>query len=615
MPDRQCILCFSTIDWDFIWQGHQEIMSSLARQGHRVLFVENTGVRGPRLRDLARIRHRYRKWQSSTHGFWQVEENLHVYSPLILPFPYSRLARWINRCRMSSALKRWMLATDFYTPVCWTFLPTPLTLDILHRIPHRLLIYYCIDSFANSTPAAGRIVPSEEMLFREADLVFVTSEPLFQRAARFNRAVHLFPFGVSFETFLKTGDDPDGMPKELARIPPPRIGYVGGVHQWVDQELLVQAARRHPGYAFVLIGPLQVPAQRLKNEPNIHLLGQRPHAQLPRYIKHFDVGIIPYRLTDYTHHVYPTKLNEYHALGVPVVSTPLAEVVTFNQQNGALVQIGKSPEEFCQAIQAALRNEPGTRRSERVRSAQANAWSRKIDQMQQLIREAIAKKEAAGPKPWATRLREAFGIRPRWVTRWALGMGLATVMVFKTPLVWFLAEPLRVRPEIRPADAVVVFGGGVGESGEAGESYQERVQQAVHLHQAGMAPQLVMISGNTWTFNEVDVMRALAKDLGVSSESILTEQRVSNTSDYIRQVGRIAKEEGWDTILLVTSPYHSRRALLTFRKQTPTLTVLPACSPTSRYYARPEWGITTGQLKSLLHEALGIVFYWWRGWI
>jgi hypothetical protein len=48
------VICISSIDWDFIWQGHQEIMSTLAAQGHRVLFVENTGVRAPKLRDMPR---------------------------------------------------------------------------------------------------------------------------------------------------------------------------------------------------------------------------------------------------------------------------------------------------------------------------------------------------------------------------------------------------------------------------------------------------------------------------------------------------------------------------------------------------------------------------------
>jgi len=87
--ERLDILCLSSIDWDFVWQGHQEIMTTLARQGHRVLFVENTGVRGPRLGDLSRIQHRLGKWRTSVRGFWQVEPNLYVFSPLVLPFPYA----------------------------------------------------------------------------------------------------------------------------------------------------------------------------------------------------------------------------------------------------------------------------------------------------------------------------------------------------------------------------------------------------------------------------------------------------------------------------------------------------------------------------------------------
>ena len=54
MSRQSDILCISSIDWDFIWQGHQEIMSALAAEGHRVLFLENTGVRAPNVRDFAR---------------------------------------------------------------------------------------------------------------------------------------------------------------------------------------------------------------------------------------------------------------------------------------------------------------------------------------------------------------------------------------------------------------------------------------------------------------------------------------------------------------------------------------------------------------------------------
>ena len=71
MLTKRDILCISSIDWDFIWQGHQEIMSTLARQGNRVLFVENTGVRAPRLKDLPRLVKRIRNWRRGVKGFRQ----------------------------------------------------------------------------------------------------------------------------------------------------------------------------------------------------------------------------------------------------------------------------------------------------------------------------------------------------------------------------------------------------------------------------------------------------------------------------------------------------------------------------------------------------------------
>src|SRR5439155_1646090 len=127
------ILCISSIDWDFIWQGHQEIMSTLAAEGHRVVFLENTGVRAPKVRDL----------------------------------PPSSLA-------------------------------------------------------------ARKIVPSEQRLFREADLVFVTSEALRRRAALFSSRVHLFPFGVSFDRFDEVRGRTEPVPGDLASLPRPIVGYVGG---------------------------------------------------------------------------------------------------------------------------------------------------------------------------------------------------------------------------------------------------------------------------------------------------------------------------------------------------------------------------------------------------
>src|SRR5262245_40564886 len=176
------LVCISSIDWDTHWQIHQQIASSLVAAGHRVLFIENTGVRSPSVSDLSRIRQRVRNWWRSTKGFREVRPGLFVYSPMFVPFPYSAMARWVNRTVLFRGLRRWMAATEFHRPIVWTFLPTPLAQDLIREMEPSLTVYYCADDFASTSAAARRVTSSEALLFRRADLVFVTSERLFEKA-------------------------------------------------------------------------------------------------------------------------------------------------------------------------------------------------------------------------------------------------------------------------------------------------------------------------------------------------------------------------------------------------------------------------------------------------
>jgi hypothetical protein len=218
MITGQNILCISSIDWDFIWQGHQQIMATLAANGNRVLFVENTGVRPLRVRDIPRLRNRIRNRWRGTKGFREERKGLFVFSPVLVPFPYSRMARWFNRTIMLRALRRWMRAIDFHAPIAWTFLPTPLARDLMRELDPRLTVYYCIDDLGSSSHAARKITRTENQVFAEANLVFVTSEKLRERAARFNNHVHFFPFGVDYEEFERVRIASDEVPDELRAL-------------------------------------------------------------------------------------------------------------------------------------------------------------------------------------------------------------------------------------------------------------------------------------------------------------------------------------------------------------------------------------------------------------
>ena len=610
LPD---ILCISSIDWDFIWQGHQEIMSTLAAEGHRVVFLENTGVRAPKVRDLPRVRQRIRNWWRGTKGFREERPNLFVYSPLVLPFPYSRVARWINRFLLMRSLRRWMRATGFYRPIAWTFLPTPLALDLLREIDPQLTIYYCIDDLASSSLAARRIVPSEQRLFREADLVFVTSEALRRRAARFSSRVHLFPFGVSFERFDQVRGHDEPPPDDLASLPRPIVGYVGGLHQWVDQELIAATASQMPEASFAIIGPLQTDVSTLERCSNVKLFGQRPHPELPRYVKGFDVGIVPYKLTDYTANVYPTKLNKYLVMGIPVVATDLAEIRRFNAEHGGIVAVAADANGFASAVRAALVPTPAATVDQRVAVAHANSWHSRIAAMKRLIDEGLERRSSNGQR-WEEKLRRVYRRTRTRIAQVVLGVAALYLLLFNTNLVWWAAAPLVRSVPPGPADAIVVFAGGVGESGRAGGGAQERIAQAVDLFKSGYAPVMILSSGYVYSFKEAEVMRALAVDQSVPASAIVLERRAANTYQNVTFVDEILREHGWRRVLLVSSPYHMRRALLVWRKQAPEVTVLPSPVAQSQFYEHTR-GATLEQLRGILQEYVAILAYWRRGWI
>ena len=607
------ILCISSIDWDFIWQGHQEIMAALAEAGHRVLFVENTGVRAPRIRDLPRIRQRIRNWWRGTMGFRQERPNLFVYSPIVLPFPYSTLVRRVNRVPMLRAIRRWMRATGFARPIVWTFLPTPLGRDLVRELDPTLTIYYCIDDLASSSRAARRIAKSEAWFLRTADLVFVTSSRLQERAARLSGRVHLFPFGVNYRRFEHVRNGPDDVPVELAGLPRPVVGYVGGVHQWLDQDLLAEVSGAMPDVSFVLIGPGQTDLSRLARSPNVHWLGARPHPDLPRHIKAFDVGLVPYRVSDYTASVYPTKLNEYLAMGIPVVATDLPEIRRFNSEHGDVVTVAPDAERFVEAIRAAIAERSPVLRARRIDAARENSWESRIASMWKLIEGALAERETAGRR-WEERLRRLYGAARRRTAKAVAIVATMYLLFFQTQLVWWLAEPLRMSAPVSRVDAIVVFAGGVGESGAAGGGYQERVRQAVTLYHQGAAPWLVFSSGYVYAFPEAKIMQELAVSNGVPPSAIILETRAANTYENVLFVRRILDAHHWRRVALVSSPYHMRRATLTAKRVAPEIAVIPVPAAGSQFYAHHR-GATLDQILGILHEYAAIVVYWWRGWI
>jgi len=608
------IICISSIDWDFIWQGHQEIMSTFVKNGNRVIFIENTGVRMPEMRDMSRIKSRIKNWIRGVKGIRKEMENLYVFSPLVLPFPYFRPARWLNRHMILSVLKKWMKAADFSDPVIMTFLPTPLSSDIIDNLTKKLVVYYCIDNFSASSSAAKKIKKSEKILLKKSDLVFVTSKELYNYCSKYNDKVQSFPFAVNFDKFEKFRLGTDVAPAELKNIKRPIIGYVGGVHKWIDQNLIKKMAEICPECSFVFVGPLQTDVSLLAVLKNVHFLGSKYHKDIPVYIKYFDACIIPYLITDYTKNVYPTKLNEYLAMGKAVISTPLPEVLDFNRNYNDIVYVANDADNFIKHIRVNIATIDEKNVKSRIETARSNSWDSRISQMSGLMENEIDRKISNADDRWKENLIYLYKTAKRKILKFSAICILFYAIIFKTSFVWFLASPLKISQSPQNANAIVVFGGGVGETGSPGKSTIERARYAVALYKNGYANYIVFSSGYTYKYNDAENMKIFAVSMGVPEKNIILEDKSSSAYENVKFSKKILDEKGWDSILLVSSQYNMRRVSLLFRKYGSRLKILYLPVIENQFFDRTE-GVQLEQINAIFHEYAGIVYYWWKNYI
>ena len=376
------ILCFSTVDWDYLWHRPQAVMSRFVQEGYRILYVDTLGLRSPKLGDLPRIASRlHNRFRARHDGLQQPEAGVHVFSPLLLPFLNSRLAHRINVHRLVSRLRRHLAQIGSDDLIIWVYLPTWTVWACVQQLPHRLLVYEAIDAL-DSNPAGVSMdyEPAEQSILQRADLVIATSESLYQEKIAHNSNTHWVPSGVA-AAFFEEGK----AAAEVEAIPSPRIGFFGTLDHRLDLERMRAQARAHPEWSFVLIGPARCDIGALVAEENVHVLGPRPHSELPRYLRGLDVLWLPYVVDDFTRHVYPAKIYECLALGAPVVATALPSLAGF----GDVVRLVAEGEEVEPALQAAVEEEDADLRRRRVERARANSWERRYKEIRGYVEQLM----------------------------------------------------------------------------------------------------------------------------------------------------------------------------------------------------------------------------------
>lgn len=314
----------------------------------------------------------------------ETPESFHIYRPSRWLGEYFRpswLVRAVRQQRLTGALDELRRAGCTH-PVLYLWRPEFSYTITAH--PWAMTLYHVDDEYSFSETVA-ETPPHEMHVLRSVDQVIVHSPGLLSRKGQINPRTALIPNGVDYDAFSQ----PQPAPDDLRSIPRPRIGYVGVIKRQLDLELILQLARRHPEYSFVFVGPIVHPdriggiLQQLRAEPNVHLLGNKNVRELPAYTQHLDVGLLCYRVNDYTNCIYPLKLHEYLASGIPAVSSAITAVV----EHSSVVTIAHGVDEWSGALAVSLAREARSSESvaRRRDTARAHDWNRIAMQVHDLI--------------------------------------------------------------------------------------------------------------------------------------------------------------------------------------------------------------------------------------
>jgi glycosyltransferase involved in cell wall biosynthesis len=369
------IVCVGFADWDTELQTNQHhLMRRLARE-NRVLFVESLGLRRPQLagRDLKRIAKRLRNGLRGARE----RDGVHVISPLVLPLHGNSLARELNRWLLPALVRRAARKLGMRRPILWAYVPQAEVL--LDALAPELVVYHCVDDIAAQPGIDAAVFRAAEARFaKRADLVLASAQALAERLRAISDHVLYAPNVADTELFATAMHD-GPLDPGMAELPVPRIVFTGAVVSTkLDMKLLVELARSRPGWSFALVGPVgpgdpRADVSTLAAEPNIHLLGRRAYEQLPSVLRAADAGIIPYARNELTNSIFPMKVYEYLAAGLPVIATPLPSLANVEEVTSAADAAG-----IVRLLEDELERDSQQRRLERSRAAAAHSWDMRL---------------------------------------------------------------------------------------------------------------------------------------------------------------------------------------------------------------------------------------------
>ena len=388
------IILIADEPWEhFTWRRRHYIARAIAKN-NRVLFIE------PPLAVFYPIKHKHIKWAHVMNiGRLKCRgRNLYSYTPFKL-FPASILI--MNRIDLDEINKKFIFASlrkvakklKFTNPVLVVNY-SGFQYDYYGLFGESITVADWYDKFTAPTwdnvptEYTNCIKKKQDVILKNADIVFAVSRILCDDLKHFHKCVHYIPNGVDTEDFDKLNYHV--IPEKIKDIKKPRIGFLGMLHYIVDFELLNFIAHSRPDWSIVLIGKLNIKVESdkklfkdLLENKNVCYLGIIEKAGIPAYLDALDVCIAPMKKIEMNKYADPLKLWEYLASGRPIVAVDQGA----EYECDGYIKKADTKEGFVLAIEEAMREADSSLIAERKEFARANSWSSRADEMVRIISE------------------------------------------------------------------------------------------------------------------------------------------------------------------------------------------------------------------------------------
>lgn len=377
--------------WDLsIGSNARDIALEISRH-NRVLYVNTPLVKwnSDLHSDRTDMQQRLKVLRGEAPPLRQVRENLWVLDFPFTLFPVNALpdgrvfdrANRMNNRKMFRYIARLLAELGFGKVIHFIDNDIYRSFYADEYLPSALRIYYRRDNMLSVGYWARHARRLEPRLIRKSGLVACNSAYLAQTARALNPHTVDIGQGVDLSGYT-AGARP--LPEELAALPRPLIGYVGHITALrLDPGLIHTLARRNPSRSFVLVGSVDDVFARhpLRDLPNVFFTGFRKPETVPGYIDAFDICINPQVVNDATIGNYPRKVDEYLALGKPVVATRTETMELFRDYAYLCASAG----EYQQAFDRILAGEPSGIRERRIRFAHSHTWEASVKALYEAI--------------------------------------------------------------------------------------------------------------------------------------------------------------------------------------------------------------------------------------